>query len=218
MVESSPLLDDSNRNLDDNFEAQTNVPVGSYFKRLIQSLIIITLILSALTLLLLIANYVILKRVAPIPSPDYRSQRIEYSSKELAKFVLVSLVFSTINVLVDLPILLNLIVDIVLAACLIPRVFLLLDTLPDSYWCPIPNGYPYPYPYPHQKCKDWKSVVTILMGIAASFGAIVGYVENQKLTNGPIVLFMRPCWFFEASRFREPNLGRSQRGESPWRL
>jgi hypothetical protein len=155
--------------------------------------------------------------------------------------MLVSLIFSIINFLVDVPILLNLIVDIVLTATVFPSVFFLLDSLPDSFWCQIRFNYPYPGEnLPHPKCKDWKLAVTILMGTAATFGGIIGYVLffsryeinspslkhncllNQILTNGSIVLFMWLCWCFEVSRFSEPNFGGerspSQRGEPPLRL
>ncbi|KAF8812030.1 hypothetical protein BYT27DRAFT_6430750 [Phlegmacium glaucopus] len=160
MAESSPLLDDSNGDLDDNFEAQTNVPIGSHFKRLIQNLIIISLILSALTFILLIANYVIIKRVAPFTSGDYIYQRAEHSSKELAKFV-----------------------------------FLLHDTFPDSYWCRIQIGYPNPGEnLPHPKCNDWKSAVTILMGIAASFGGIVGLIHVALLVLRSVAILRTKFW------------------------
>jgi hypothetical protein len=97
--------------------------------------------------------------------------------------MLVSLVFSTINVLVVFPILLNLIVDIVLTATVFPSVFFLIDTLPDSSWCQIQHQFPIPGDrLPHPKCKDWKSAVTILMVIAATFGGIVGYVLFSIVT------------------------------------
>ncbi|KAF8812029.1 hypothetical protein BYT27DRAFT_7183181 [Phlegmacium glaucopus] len=188
MAESSPLLDDSNGNIDDNFEAQTNVPVGNHFKRLIQNLIIITLILSAITVPLLIANYFIIK-FAPLGFYTWGAQD---SSKQLAIFMSVSLVFSIINVLVDFPILLNLIVDIVLTACIIPGVFRLLDMSPDSNWCRKPVGYPSPYPHP--KCKDWKSVVTILTGIAAAFGGIVGVIYEALLVLRSVAILRTKFW------------------------
>jgi hypothetical protein len=98
MAESSPLLDDFNGNLDDNFEAQTNVPVGNHFKRLrvIQNLIIITLILSATTVSLLIANYLVIKLGSPtfvgIYGPD--TYRAQYSTIQLAKFVCILICLS----------------------------------------------------------------------------------------------------------------------------
>ncbi|KAF8812027.1 hypothetical protein BYT27DRAFT_7160291 [Phlegmacium glaucopus] len=191
MAESSPLLDDSNGNLDDNFEAQTNVPVGNRFKRLIQNLIIINLILSAITVPSLIANYLIIK-FAPFGFYTWGAQN---SSKQLAMFMSVSLVFSIINVLVDFPILLNLIVDIVLTASVFPRVFSLLDTLPNSAWCQIQIGYPNPGEnLPHPKCKDWKSVVTILMGIAAAFGGIVGVIYVALLVLRSVAILRTKFW------------------------
>jgi hypothetical protein len=97
--------------------------------------------------------------------------------------MLVSLVFSTINVLVVFPILLNLIVDIVLTATVFPCVFILIDAIPNSTWCQIQYGYPRPGDrLPHPKCEDWKSAVTILMGIAATYGGIVGYVLFSIVT------------------------------------
>jgi hypothetical protein len=83
MAESSPLLDDFNGNLDDNFEAQTNVPVGNHFKRLI---IIITLILSATTLSLLIANYLAII-LAGAPLFGVNNYGALNSTKQLANFV-----------------------------------------------------------------------------------------------------------------------------------
>jgi hypothetical protein len=89
MAESSPLLDDFNGNLDDNFEAQTNVPVGSHFKHLIQNL----LILSATTLSLLIANYLVII-LAGAPFVGVYTYWAQNSTIQLAKFVCILICLS----------------------------------------------------------------------------------------------------------------------------
>jgi hypothetical protein len=77
------------------------------------------------------------------------------------------------------------IVDVVLAVGIIQWVVRLLIAFPDNHnnnWCQIQYGYPRPGNpnpepiLPHPKCEGWKLVLKILIGIAAGFGGIVGYV------------------------------------------
>ncbi|KAF8804234.1 hypothetical protein BYT27DRAFT_7194664 [Phlegmacium glaucopus] len=170
MMESAPLLSDIDPRPDSNdeFEAQTNVAAqktqaSSYFKRPIQILIIFTLIFSALPVVLLIANHIILKH-APF---GYTTRWAKEATKELGRVMFVSLIFSIINALVNFPILLNMIVDVVLTAFIIPGVVHILQAFPNSSWCGM---------YPRRKCEFWKLVVKILIGISAGFGIIVRYV------------------------------------------
>ena len=134
----------------------------------------------------------------------------------------VSLVFSIINVVVNFPILFNLIVDVVLTPFIILRVDRFINSLPASYyWCQ--NGPIYPQPGLPQdqpiplNCGHWKTVVTVLMAIIASFGGIIAYVlafENELLANRLIV---SSIWFsccFEA--FQLSSLGRDRLGPFPW--
>ena len=89
------------------------------------------------------------------------------------------LVISGINILIILPILLNVVVDIVLLACIIPRVVDLIVAIPNSssQWC---QPYSYPGqpspPLPDQNCPYWKSILTIVMGISAGFTLLIWYV------------------------------------------
>jgi len=90
------------------------------------------------------------------------------------KQVFVSLIVSLINVLVNLPMLINLIVDIVFASGIITQVPSLIGGLWDG-WCR--PRYQYPgddIPEPNPKCKYWMLVSKILTGIAAGLGGILG--------------------------------------------
>ncbi|KDR84674.1 hypothetical protein GALMADRAFT_133918 [Galerina marginata CBS 339.88] len=90
----------------DEFEARADRRVKAipYFKTLTTT----TLVFSALTLILLITNFVLLKY------GQYNYTRRAIPTVEmLGLFMFVSLTFSVINVLVDLPIILNFVVDIV---------------------------------------------------------------------------------------------------------
>jgi hypothetical protein len=207
MAESTPLLndiDENTRHIDtrtDEFEAQTNLlaettPASAHFKPFIRILIIITLVLSTLTVALLIANYIIVRH-APFGWYTWDAQE---ASKTLAIFLFVSLVFSVINILANFPILLNIIVDVVLAAGVIQWVVRLLIAFPDSNWCriqyPYPRpGYPTPEPIPpHPKCEDWKLVVKILTGIAGGFGGIIGVIYVGLLVLRSIAIFRTKFW------------------------
>jgi len=206
MAESTPLLndiDENTRHIDtrtDEFEAQTNLlaettPASAHFKPFIRILIIITLVLSTLTVALLIANYIIVRH-APFGWYTWDAQE---ASKTLAIFLFVSLVFSVINILANFPILLNVIVDVVLAPGIITWVFNLIDGFPDSNWCspgrPRPGRpVPMPAPQPHPKCADWKLVVQILMGIAAGLAGIVGVIYLGLLVFRSIAIFRTKFW------------------------
>ena len=88
--------------------------------------------------------------------------------------MVVSLIFSIINVVVNLPILLNLIVDVVLTPFIIQRVVRLIEGFTTPVWC---QNDPRPwYPPPIPNCDHWKFVVTVLMWIIAGFGGIIAYV------------------------------------------
>ncbi|KAF8804236.1 hypothetical protein BYT27DRAFT_7107867 [Phlegmacium glaucopus] len=202
MTESAPLLSDIDPRIDINeFDARTNVPAqktqaSSYFKRPIQILIIFTLIFSALPVVLLITNHFILKH-APL---GYNTWSAKEATKELGKVMFVSLIFSIINALVNFPILLNMILDVVLTAYIIPGVVHILQALPNSSWCAIMRQYPWPgnpnpQPiYPHPKCDIWKLVVTILIGISAGSGIIVSVIYLTLLLLRSIAVFRSKLW------------------------
>ena len=80
-------------------------------------------------------------------------------------------VISGISALIKFPILLNVIVDVVLLACIIPRVIDFITGIPNSLWC-----QPNTYPVPDAKCLHWKSILTILMGIGTGFTLLIWYV------------------------------------------
>lgn len=125
----------------------------------------------------------------------------------------VSLVFSIINVLVNFPILLNIIVDIVLTACIIPRVFSFFDAIPGTGnldWCQPQRRYPSPEPIPpHPRCEDWKLIVKIVMGIATGFGGIVGYVlfltVTRLISSSSLVKKKTTCIFYLKLLLIEPQ-------------
>ena len=87
------------------------------------------------------------------------------------------IVISGINTLIVLPILLNVVADIVLLACIIPRVVHLIVAIPNSQWC---QPYTYPgqpsNPLPNPDCLHWKPILTVLMGISAGFTLLIWYV------------------------------------------
>jgi len=89
------------------------------------------------------------------------------------------IVISGINTVRVLPILLNVVADIVLLACIIPGVVHLIAAIPNSsyQWC---KPYSYPGqpspPLPDPDCPYWKSVMTVLMGISAGFTLLIWYV------------------------------------------
>ena len=88
------------------------------------------------------------------------------------------IVISGINTLIVLPILLNVVADIVLLACIIPRVVHLIVAIPNSQWCQPYSIYPGrgkpspPLPDP-KSCLHWKSVLAILIDISAGFTLLV---------------------------------------------
>lgn len=97
------------------------------------------------------------------------------------------LVISVISALVIFPILLNIVVDVVLLACIIPRAAELIRETPTPYWC---QSYRYPGPPspPDQRCLHWKLVLTILMGIGAGFALLISYVTfYSEFFGGPHV-------------------------------
>ncbi|KDR77867.1 hypothetical protein GALMADRAFT_209383 [Galerina marginata CBS 339.88] len=187
MAESAPLLEEHHG----EFEAQTNVssekaPPPFYFK----ILTIITFLFSVVTLGLLIANHIIIRH-APFNGYTWATQD---ATKGLGKFVFVSVIFSVINLLVNFPILLNVIVDVVLASGIISWVFRLVDAFPNS-WCRDPFPRPgIPYPEPDPKCQDWTLVVKILTGIAAGLGGILGLVYITLLVLRSVALIRSKFW------------------------
>jgi len=97
MAQPSSLFDPFDENtphLDNNSEAQTNVltkmaQASAYYKRPIQILIIITLILSTLTIALLIANLIVIKH-APF---GYYTDYARGPTKQLLIFVCIPNLF-----------------------------------------------------------------------------------------------------------------------------
>ncbi|KDR78793.1 hypothetical protein GALMADRAFT_244346 [Galerina marginata CBS 339.88] len=199
MAESTPLLDDTDevgpRIVNDN-EAQANFPAEqthapAYFK----ILIVINLIVSAITLALVIANYIVIKPASF--GYFYKAWNARESSKTLGIWIFVSLIFSVINVLVNFPILLNVIVDVVLSAGIIASVFGLVNVFPDSSWCrKYDPGNPRPGPFPvDPKCAhEILVVVKILTGTAVGFGAIVGLVYLVLLILRSIAIIRTNFW------------------------
>jgi hypothetical protein len=190
MAEATPLLADIDENtahIDDEFE---KTPASAHFKRLIRVLTIIAVVLSAVTVALLIANYIIFRH-APL---RYYNWDAKDATKKLGTFMFITLVLSVINVFVNLPILLNIIVDIILAAGIIPRVIRLIRSM-STNWCK--RGYirpGIPAPEPHPKCEDWKLVVKILMGTAAGLGIIVFAIYLGLLILRSIALIRTKFW------------------------
>jgi len=178
MAETTPFLDDigDNNHNNHNDDAQRGVhgewtPASAYFKRPIKGLNIITIVSSALTVTLLIANYIV---IACAPFRYYSGQWTQSITSELAIWIFMSFAFAVTNVLVNVPILINIIFDIVLPAIITPGVFRFLEALPNYNWCQISNDpWPNPQPNPPPECESWKLVVTVLMGVAAGFGGIV---------------------------------------------
>ena len=80
------------------------------------------------------------------------------------------LVISGISALFNFPILLNVVIDVVLLACIIPRVINFIAAIPNSQWCQ--PTYPGP-PLPDVKCLHWKLTLTILMGVDSGFTLLI---------------------------------------------
>jgi len=83
----------------------------------------------------------------------------------------IPLIVSGISAVHNFPILLNVVVEILVLALIIPRVFDLFVGFPNSNWCR-PSGWLEEPPVP-ANCLQWKLVVTILMGFNAGFTLIV---------------------------------------------
>ncbi|KDR69470.1 hypothetical protein GALMADRAFT_145508 [Galerina marginata CBS 339.88] len=192
MAESAPLLEERHEEL----EGQTNAPSERtpprpvYFK----ILTIITVGLSAVTLGLLIANHIIIRNA---PFTGFYWSTLD-ANVGLEQFVLVSLIFSIINLLVNFPIPLNMIVDIVLAPAMISWAVRLIIAFPNG-WCRELNRYPgpgmpYPYPETDPKCKDWELVAKILTGVVAGLGGILGLVYIILLILRGVALFRSKFW------------------------
>lgn len=184
MAESAPLLDESHVEHEDYPNLCTEKP-PTY----LTILTIIALILSVVTVALLIANFIIAIE-APFTSYPWAARG---ACQTLGIWVFVSLIVSFINVLVNLPMLLNLIVDIVFASGVITCVFHLIDELPGD-WC---RQYRYPgdnIPEPNPKCKDWMLVVKILTGVAAGLGGILGFVYLTLLVLRTIIVIRSKLW------------------------
>jgi len=202
MVESTPLLDDDDNTPHDDGNNNTSqkTPASAHFKSLIKVLAVTTLVLSLLTMAFLIANYIILS-TAPFGNPYYgRKWVAKYESNGLAKVVFASLLFAAINVIFNFPILLNVIVDIVLAACTIPKAVRLIELILDPDWCreqsglPIPRPIPEPIPEPNPKCEHWTLVVKVLMGIIAGFSLLICVVYLVQLGFRIVALYRVKIW------------------------
>jgi len=202
MAETTPFLDD----IDDNnlgnieYDAQTGVhrkstPLSAYFKRPIKGLYIVTSVSAALSVALLIANYIIIT-CAPFMN-RWTGQWTRGRCLGLGISAFISLIFAVINVLVNVPILISIVADIVLDVFIFLGFFRLLEALPDDGWCqsysyPRP-GYPGPSP-PTPQCLHWKLVVTILIGISAGFAGIVGIAYLVILLLRSIALLRAKIW------------------------
>jgi len=93
--------------------------------------------------------------------------------------MLAPIVISGIRGRFDVPILLNVAIDVMLLVCIIPGVVDFITEIPNSnsWWCRR-NTYPAP-PVLDAKCLHWKLIVTILMGISAGFTLLIWYVVNS---------------------------------------
>jgi hypothetical protein len=113
--------------------------------------------------------------------------------------MIVSLLFSILNILVNLPTLFNVIVDLLLVACIIPLVTHFIDVFPNNQWCQIVYRYPgtpkHEPIYLDPKCGDWRLVAKIMMGITAGFGGILRLVDLLLLIVIRVIL-TRPSNFF----------------------
>ena len=103
------------------------------------------------------------------------------------------IVISGINTFIVLPILLNVVADIVLLAYTIPKVVHLIAAIPNSgsQWCE-PWSYPgQPTPLPDPDCPYWKSVMTILTAISAGFTLLLWYVPFYTNSAHHLRIFWR---------------------------
>ena len=101
----------------------------------------------------------------------------------------IPLVISGLRVILNFPILLNLIVDIGVLIYTILGVVNLFGELPGSNWC---RRYEHPRgpTMPTSECLHWKLVLTILMGISAGLTILVWYVA--------LSCFLKPLPLFSA--------------------
>jgi len=201
MAESAPLLDGIDENTahignnDEDIEIQ-NLPAKQTRPAYFKVLTIVTLILSVISVGLLIAGCIIAK-YAPIGWYTWLARE---ASETLAIWIFVSVIFSFINVLVNFPMVLNMVVDVVLASGIIASVVRLFEEFPGSNWCQIERGWPRPGNpnpapvYPHPKCEHWKLVVKILMGIAGGFAIIIAAIYLVLLLLRTIVIFRTKFW------------------------
>ncbi|KDR77866.1 hypothetical protein GALMADRAFT_138035 [Galerina marginata CBS 339.88] len=159
-----------------------------------KKLIIISLVLSTLTVAILIANYIIINQ-SPFIHTRWGTQQ---SSRALAIIAFVVVIVSAFNVLVKIPNLLNVILDIVVAVCLIEWTFGLIASFPSGDWCtPWGSG---PNQQPDPKCEDWKlTVIIILTGIAAGLGAILGIIQISLLVLRSAAIFRTKFWKIPAA-------------------
>jgi len=202
MTESAPLLDTIDDSTPHVVEAQTNgyskrTPASAYFRPVIKILATVTFVLSVLTIALLIDTYVIVKN-APLGYYSNRWQT-EQSTKSLAKSMSIPLVVSGISALLNFPILLNVVVEILVLALIIPRVVDLFGGLPKSDWCRPPTGWPGERPVP-ANCLQWKLVITILMGFIAGFTLVVCIIYAIQLLLRAIAIFKTKLWKTPLSR------------------
>jgi len=191
MVELTSPLDDVDENTLDhggnNLQSQ-GTPASTRFRSLFKVLAIITLILSFLTLALIITNYIILGTSA-LRNSNWWSAR--YESNQLGKVIIPSLIFAVINVVFNFPILLNVVVDITLAACIIPRIVRLIDVFPDRNWC---LWYGYPTPQPDPKCEQWKLVVAVLIGVILGLSLLICVIYLIQLGFRTVAIYRSKIW------------------------
>ncbi|PPQ77948.1 hypothetical protein CVT25_015423 [Psilocybe cyanescens] len=174
MAESAPLLDQSHSENANDFTSSETARSSA----ILRILKFTTLVLSVVTLALLIANNIVIRN-APF---GYYTWGASNATTQLAIYIFVSVIFSVINIAVVLPILINFIVDVVLASGVLAWAIDLVTSLPTEDWCKrynYPPGYPPSPPEPippHPKCEELKLTVRWLMVIAGSLGGIVGVV------------------------------------------
>ncbi|PPQ90019.1 hypothetical protein CVT25_009659 [Psilocybe cyanescens] len=136
--------------------------------KLFKILRILTLVLSTLTLILIITNYIILG-VAPFWNSYWQSR----VNGKVIGWIIASFIASLINAFINISVLINIVSDTTFAVGTIVSMVRWIDNMPfdncnnQYHWrdrTPIP---------PHPKCKDWKLALNIIMGFTAAFGILL---------------------------------------------
>jgi len=160
-------------------------------------------VLSVVTIILLIITFIILKN-APLENSYIWPWNAHQAAKALAIWLSVPLVISGINVLIRFPILLNVVVDVVILACIIPKLINFAVGIPNEsqQWC-IPNRYPGQLPIPPRdpKCLHWKSIITILMWIGSGLTLLVCIIYVVQLLLRAIAISKTKLWKTPLSGF-----------------